>query len=466
MKTDAAYVWTCLRPRPRDSHKGTFGAVLAVAGSASYRGAAALAVEGALRTGAGIVTLASVEPVLAAVSARLPECCLCPCEAGAEGGIAPESIPRIQRQKATVLLLGPGLGYTAQSAARAAETRTLVQTLLPGFAGSAVLDADGLNAAADLLQAGKMLHPKGELILTPHPGEMARLTGLSAAAIHADREGTALRFARAWNAVVVLKGAQTVIAAPDGRCRVNPTGNPGLSRGGSGDVLAGMTSALLACAMARRGYHCGILDADITGPSIPKLFGIQGRAMADEKGCWPIQSRMGIDVMSINLLVENEEAPVVWRGPDIAGAVKQFWTDVVWKDVDFLFVDMPPGTGDVPLTVFQSLPVDGIVVVASPQELVSMIVAKAVNMAEMMKVPMLGIVENMSYIVCPDCGKHISVFGNSHVDEVAAKHHLPVLAKCPIDPQLAALSDAGMIETYGGEYLEGAADACEKLLKK
>ena len=213
MKTDAAHVWTCLRPRPRDSHKGTFGAVLAVAGSASYRGAAALAVEGALRTGAGIVTLASVEPVLAAVSARLPECCLCPCEAGAEGGIAPESIPSIQRQKATVLLLGPGLGYTAQSTARAAETRTLVQTLLPGFAGSAVLDADGLNAAADLLQAGKTLHPMGELILTPHPGEMARLTGLSAAAIHADREGTALRFARAWNAVVVLKGAQTVIAA-------------------------------------------------------------------------------------------------------------------------------------------------------------------------------------------------------------------------------------------------------------
>ena len=182
---------------------------------------------------------------------------------------------------------------------------------------------------------------------------------------------------------------------------------------GKGGVGKSMTSALLACAMARRGYHCGILDADITGPSIPKLFGIHGRAMADDKGCWPIQSRMGIDVMSINLLVENEEDPVVWRGPVIAGAVKQFWTDVVWKDVDFLFVDMPPGTGDVPLTVFQSLPVDGIVVVASPQE-----------------------------------------------------HGLPVLAKCPIDPQLAALSDAGMIETYGGEYLEGAADACEKLLKK
>ncbi len=235
---------------------------------------------------------------------------------------------------------------------------------------------------------------------------------------------------------------------------------------GKGGVGKSMTSALLACAMARRSYHCGILDADITGPSIPNLFGIHGRAMADEQGCWPIQSRMGIDVMSINLLVENEEDPVVWRGPVIAGAVKQFWTDVVWKDVDFLFVDMPPGTGDVPLTVFQSLPVDGIVVVASPQELVSMIVAKAVNMAEMMKVPMLGIVENMSYILCPDCGKQIKVFGDSHVDEVAAKHGLPVLAKCPIDPKLAELSDAGMIETYGGEYLNAAADACEKLLGK
>ena len=203
---------------------------------------------------------------------------------------------------------------------------------------------------------------------------------------------------------------------------------------GKGGVGKSTVTANLAVALRNRGFRVGILDADITGPSIPKLFGIHGRAMADDKGCWPIQSRMGIDVMSINLLVENEEDPVVWRGPVIAGAVKQFWTDVVWKDVDFLFVDMPPGTGDVPLTVFQSLPVDGIVVVASPQELVSMIVAKAVNMAEMMKVPMLGIVENMSYIVCPDCGKHINVFGNSHVDEVAAKHHLPVLAKCPIDP--------------------------------
>ena len=234
---------------------------------------------------------------------------------------------------------------------------------------------------------------------------------------------------------------------------------------GKGGVGKSMTSAMMAVSMRRKGYKVGVLDADITGPSIPKLFGVHGPAMGTEDGINPVESHTGIKIMSINLLLEDEEAPVVWRGPVIAGAVKQFWQEVIWDDVDFLFVDMPPGTGDVPLTVFQSLPVDGIVVVASPQELVSMIVAKAVNMAEMMKVPMLGIVENMSYIVCPDCGKHINVFGDSHVDEVAAKHHLPVLAKCPIDPQLAALSDAGMIETYGGQFLEGAADACEKLLK-
>ena len=244
------FVWQNIPRRARDSHKGTFGTVLAVAGSAYYRGAALLAAEGALRTGAGIVTLASVEPVLAAAVARLPECCLCPCIAGAEGGISPESIPRIQRQKATVLLLGPGLGGAAQSAARAAETCTLVQTLLPAFAGSAVLDADGLNAAAQLLAAGEAFpHPAGELIVTPHPGEMARLTGLSAAQINADREETARTYAQKWNVVVVLKGSRTVVAAPDGRVRVNPTGNPGLARGGSGDVLSGMTAALLACGL-------------------------------------------------------------------------------------------------------------------------------------------------------------------------------------------------------------------------
>ena len=244
------FVWQNIPRRPRDSHKGTFGSVLAVAGSAFYRGAALLAAEGALRTGAGIVTLASVEPVVAAAAVRLPECCLCPCRAGAEGGISPENVPLLWRQKATVLLLGPGLGGTAQSAARAAETQALVQQLLPGFAGSAVLDADGLNAAARLLaEKAAFPHPAGELIVTPHPGEMARLTGLSAAQINADREGTALRYAQAWNAVVVLKGARTVVAAPDGRVRVNPTGNPGLSRGGSGDVLAGVITALLGAGL-------------------------------------------------------------------------------------------------------------------------------------------------------------------------------------------------------------------------
>lgn len=275
MITSEEFVWRAIPPRPRSSHKGIFGSVLAVAGSASYRGAAALAVEGALRTGAGIVTLASVEPVLAAVSARLPECCLCPCEAGAAGGIAPENIPRIQRQKATVLLLGPGLGYTVQSAARAAETRMLAGTLLPGFAGSAVLDADGLNAAAQLLAAGKPFpHPAGELIITPHPGEMARLTGLSAAQINADREGTALRYAQAWNAVVVLKGARTVVAAPDGRVCVNPTGNPGLSRGGSGDVLAGMTAALLACRLP--AYEAAACAVYLHGAAADRAAAVHG----------------------------------------------------------------------------------------------------------------------------------------------------------------------------------------------
>ena len=228
---------------------------------------------------------------------------------------------------------------------------------------------------------------------------------------------------------------------------------------GKGGVGKSMTSALLACAMARRGYHCGILDADITGPSIPKLFGIHGRAMADDKGCWPIQSRMGIDVMSINLLVENEEDPVVWRGPVIAGAVKQFWTDVVWKDVDFLFVDMPPGTGDVPLTVFQSLPVDGVVIVTSPQDLVSMIVTKAVRMAEMMHIPVLGFVENYSYLRCPDCGKKISVFGKSHLDEIAAQFDLPILARLPIDPAVAEACDAGRVESLDTTELEPALQA-------
>lgn len=268
-------VWAHIPPRARDSHKGSFGAVLVVAGSACYRGAASLAVEGALRAGAGIVTLASVEPVLAAVSARLPECCLCPCLAGAEGGISPRSLPNITRQKATTLLLGPGLGYTAQSAARAAETRELVEKLLPGFGGSAVLDADGLNAAAQLLSYfGTVPHPTGELILTPHPGEMSRLTGLSMAEINEDRVEIALQYAKAWNAVVVLKGAGTVVAAPDGRCCVNTTGNPGLSRGGSGDALAGMTAALLACGLP--AYEAAACAVYLHGAAADRAAALRG----------------------------------------------------------------------------------------------------------------------------------------------------------------------------------------------
>ena len=235
---------------------------------------------------------------------------------------------------------------------------------------------------------------------------------------------------------------------------------------GKGGVGKSMTSAMMAVSMRRKGYKVGVLDADITGPSIPKLFGVHGPAMGTEDGINPVESHTGIKIMSINLLLEDEEAPVVWRGPVIAGAVKQFWQEVIWDDVDFLFVDMPPGTGDVPLTVFQTLPVDGIVIVSSPQELVGMIVGKAVQMAQMMHVPILGLVENISYAVCPDCGKHINVFGDSHVDEIADKYKLPVLAKMPIDPELAKEADAGMIEVFAGDYLDNAARTVAKLLKK
>ena len=234
---------------------------------------------------------------------------------------------------------------------------------------------------------------------------------------------------------------------------------------GKGGVGKSMVTSMLAVLMQRRGYKTAILDADITGPSIPRLFGVKGPATGDGESINPVTSRTGIEIMSINLLLEDPEAPVVWRGPVIAGAVKQFWQEVVW-DVDFLFVDMPPGTGDVPLTVFQTLPVDGIVIVSSPQELVGMIVGKAVQMAQMMHVPILGLVENMSYVQCPDCGKHINVFGDSHVDEIAAKYQLPVLAKMPIDPELAKEADAGMIEVFAGEYLDNAAQTVAKLLKK
>ena len=232
---------------------------------------------------------------------------------------------------------------------------------------------------------------------------------------------------------------------------------------GKGGVGKSMTSAMLAVSMRRLGFKAGVLDADITGPSIPRLFGVKGPATGDGESLNPVSSRTGVEIMSINLLLDDPEAPVVWRGPVIAGAVKQFWQEVVW-DVDFLFVDMPPGTGDVPLTVFQTLPVDGIVVVASPQELVSLIVAKAVNMANMMNIPVLGLVENMSYVLCPDCGKKIDVFGESHVAETAAEFGVPVLARIPIDPQLARQADLGVIESFEGDMLDGAADAIEKLL--
>lgn len=234
---------------------------------------------------------------------------------------------------------------------------------------------------------------------------------------------------------------------------------------GKGGVGKSLVTSLMAVLLSRRGHKVGILDADITGPSIPKAFGLTGHAEGDGEYIYPVTTKTGIDVMSINLLLESDTDPVVWRGPVIAGAVKQFYTEVVWKDIDFLLVDMPPGTGDVPLTVFQTLPVDGIIIVSSPQELVGMIVGKAVQMAEMMKVPILGIVENMSYVLCPDCGKHINVFGDSHVDETGKKYHLPVLAKMPLNPEFAKEADAGMIETFAGDYLDGAADAVAKLLK-
>lgn len=231
---------------------------------------------------------------------------------------------------------------------------------------------------------------------------------------------------------------------------------------GKGGVGKSMITSMLAVLMQRRGYNTAILDADITGPSIPKAFGLDKKAYADNRGLIPVPTKTGIDVMSINLLLENETDPVVWRGPVIGGTVKQFWTDVIWEDVDFMFVDMPPGTGDVPLTIFQSLPVDGIVIVTSPQELVSMIVEKAVKMADMMNIPIVGIVENMSYFVCDSCNKRHYIYGESHIDEIAAKHNIDTTAAIPMDSKLAGGADAGLIELFDGNWLDALADKIEK----
>ena len=231
---------------------------------------------------------------------------------------------------------------------------------------------------------------------------------------------------------------------------------------GKGGVGKSTVTSMLAVAMARQGKRVGILDADITGPSVPTAFGVEQCQGASQEGLYPALTRTGIQVMSINLLLDNNTDPVVWRGPVIAGAVKQFWTDVIWEDVDYLFVDMPPGPGDVPLTVFQSLPVDGVVIVTSPQDLVSMIVTKAVKMANMMHIPVLGFVENYAYLTCPDCGKKISVFGESKLDKVAEEFNLPILARLPIDPAVAQACDHGLMETVDTGILKDAVAAVEK----
>lgn len=225
---------------------------------------------------------------------------------------------------------------------------------------------------------------------------------------------------------------------------------------GKGGVGKSLVTASLANRMVKKGYRVGILDADITGPSIPRMYGLKGTAMAQGEEILPMETANGIKVMSVNLLLPSEDTPVIWRGPILGGTVKQFWTDVIWGDLDYLFVDMPPGTGDVPLTVFQSLPVDGVLIVSSPQDLVSLIVKKAVNMAQMMNIPVLGLVENYSYVKCPDCGKMIQVFGESHIEDVAAEMGVPVVGRIPVDPQMAAKVDAGCFDQVENEYLESA----------
>lgn len=231
---------------------------------------------------------------------------------------------------------------------------------------------------------------------------------------------------------------------------------------GKGGVGKSLVTAMNAVAMAKKGYKVGILDADITGPSIPRMFGITDRAQANDLGIIPAQTASGIKIMSVNLLLESEDSPVVWRGPVIAGVVKQFWTDVVWGDLDYLFIDMPPGTGDVPLTVFQSIPVNGIEIVTSPQDLVSLIVKKAYNMAKLMNIPVIGMVENMSYVKCPDCGKEMHIFGDGAVS-VAKELDLKLLSKIPLDKSIADLVDAGKFDDFDGEYMKDAVTVIETL---
>ena len=235
---------------------------------------------------------------------------------------------------------------------------------------------------------------------------------------------------------------------------------------GKGGVGKSLVTGTLAVLMQRMGYKTAIIDADITGPSIPKMFGVKEGVEGDETGLVVPTTATGIQMISANLLLQDETQPVIWRGPVIAGMVKQFWSDVIWNDIDVMFVDCPPGTGDVPLTVFQSIPLDGIVIVSTPQDLVSMIVSKAVNMASMMNIPVLGLVENMSYALCPDCGKHIEIFGKSHIDEVANHFGLKVLGRIPFDPEFASLCDRGMIEAHVSDALDGAATEIAKSFNK
>jgi len=231
---------------------------------------------------------------------------------------------------------------------------------------------------------------------------------------------------------------------------------------GKGGVGKSLVTCLMASEMQRRGFNAAVLDADITGPSVPKSFGVHEHCLGTPEYLIPVQTHTGVQLMSINLILQDETEPVVWRGPVIAGAVTQFWTDVMWQDVDYMFVDMPPGTGDVPLTVFQALPIDGIVIVTSPQDLVGMIVEKAINMAGLMNVPVLGIVENMSYFKCPDCGKEHAIFGESKVEALAKQHNIPTFAKLPIDPAIAAKVDAGKVEAVSGDFISGMMDVIVK----